>query len=112
MLPLQDRTGNRRIAERVQEAIRAQLASIYTLADPVEVRNAMRRLLVRNARDTSPTKLRQLGEELEIDWAFNVPDAGGGAKDLREGWGLAHESIDSGKALEKLDALVAATAGG
>jgi hypothetical protein len=72
LLPLQDRTGNRRIAERVQQAIRAQLASVYRLADPVEVRNAMRRLRIRNARDTDPSKLRQLGEELEIDWVFTA----------------------------------------
>jgi hypothetical protein len=69
---LQDRTGNRRIAERIQAAIRAQLASVYRLADPVEVRNAMRRLRARNARDTNPSRLRQLGEELKTDWVFTA----------------------------------------
>jgi hypothetical protein len=72
LLPLQDRTGNRNITERIQEAIRAQLASVYRLADPTEIRDAMRRLRIRNARDTSPAKLRQLGEELGIDWVFTA----------------------------------------
>jgi len=36
--------------------------------------------------------------------------AGGRAKDLREGWALAHESIDNGKATEALDGLIKTTA--
>jgi len=32
----------------------------------------MRRLRARNARDTAPAKLRQLGEELKIDWVFTA----------------------------------------
>jgi len=38
--------------------------------------------------------------------------AGGGAENIREGWGMAHEAIDSGRASEKLSALVAGTADG
>ena len=38
--------------------------------------------------------------------------AGGGAENLHDGWQRAHESIDSGKALEALNALIAATADG
>jgi hypothetical protein len=60
------------MAERVQETLRAQLSSVHPLADPMEVRDAMRRLRVRNARDTAPSKLVRLGEELGVDWFFTA----------------------------------------
>jgi len=38
--------------------------------------------------------------------------AGGGAQSIREGWEQAHDAIDSGRAADKLNALVAGTADG
>jgi hypothetical protein len=70
LLPLQDRTGDPEMAAAVQAALAARL---FPAGDPVagaQLRDAMRRLRLRDPLNSSPQVLAELGVEIGADWFF------------------------------------------
>lgn len=64
VLPLEDRTGLPGVAATVESEIRLKLSETEDLLAEAPVRDAMRRLRVRNTGSLSPERLERLGTEL------------------------------------------------
>ena len=72
LLPLQDRVGNPAVAAAVEETLRRELESRASLADPARLRDAQRRLRIRDAVLASPAALARLAEEVRAEWLFSA----------------------------------------
>ena len=70
LLPLQDRVGDSQLALMVAEEFRRVLSETTYLKDAALVRDTMRHLRVRNARDVPPALLETLFAELKAQWIF------------------------------------------
>ncbi len=72
LLPLQDRVGNPRLAAVVEEALRDLLAESHALVDPRRLRDAQRRLRLRDPGQAAPEALARLGELASAEWFFSA----------------------------------------
>ncbi len=72
LLPLQDRVGAPRIAAVVEEALRQTLAGRHELVDPGRLRDAQRRLRLRDTSQASPAALARLGQLAGAGWLFSA----------------------------------------
>jgi TolB-like protein len=72
LLPLQDRVGDPVLASTVQETLRGELMGRYTLVDRVRLRDALRRLRLRDISLASADILGQLAEDVSVDWFFSA----------------------------------------
>ncbi len=72
LLPLQDRVGNPQIAAAVEAALRGGLAENHTLVDAKHLRDAQRRLRLRDTSQASPDVLARLGEQTAAEWFFSA----------------------------------------
>ncbi|MCP3956666.1 MAG: hypothetical protein GY719_02320 [bacterium] len=72
LLPLQDRVGNPVVAAAVEETLRQALAARASLVDPVRLRDAQRRLRIRDASQASPEALARMAEETGAGWFFSA----------------------------------------
>lgn len=72
LLPLQDRVGDPELAAAVEETLREEISRDHTLVDPVALRDALRRLRIRDVNHASPALLDRLGEDLGVDWFFSA----------------------------------------
>lgn len=72
LLPIQDRVGDPAVAASVEDALRRTLASRAQLVDPVRLRDAQRRLRLRDASQASPAALARLGELTGAGWFFSA----------------------------------------
>ena len=72
LLPLQDRVGDPVLSGAIEETLYEELGSRHHLTEPVRLRDALRRLRIRDASLASPAALRQLAEEISVDWFFTA----------------------------------------
>jgi len=72
LLPLQDRVGDPVLATAVQETLRGELAGRHSLVDRLRLRDALRRLRLRDMSQVSPGILHQLAEDISVDWFFGA----------------------------------------
>ncbi len=72
LLPLQDRVGDPVLATVVQETLREELESRYSLVDPLRLRDALRRLRLRDLSQASADVLRRLAEDSSVNWFFGA----------------------------------------
>jgi TolB-like protein len=72
LLPLQDRLGDPILNVAVQDTLREALMERHTLVDRSRLRDALRRLRLRNASQASPATLQRLADEIEVDWFFTA----------------------------------------
>ncbi len=70
LLPLQDRVGDPAIAAAVDAALEQALAGLAPLADPVRLRDAQRRLRLRDPVRAAPEDLARLGRQAGAAWLF------------------------------------------
>ena len=68
LFPVQDRPGDPAAAAAIDEALRGEMGRLGRLVGPVETRDALRRLRIRNGDRVAPLLLRQLGVELGAGW--------------------------------------------
>lgn len=72
LLPLQDRTGNPALADLVEQRLRDELGTGFTLPEAVRVRDAMRRSRIRETRALRPQVAKRLAEEFGGDLFFSA----------------------------------------
>ena len=72
LLPLQDRVGTPSLAGAVEEALRQELAGRHTLVEPVSLRDAQRRLRLRDPSQATPETLAHLGRLVAAGWLFSA----------------------------------------
>jgi TolB-like protein len=72
LLPLQDRVGDPMLTAAVQETLREELIERHALVDRVRLREALRHLRLRDPSQASPATLRQLTENVSVDWFFGA----------------------------------------
>ncbi len=72
LLPLQDRVGDPELAAAVEEALVEELSGDHSLVDPPALRDALRRLRIRDVNHASPALLDRLGADLGVDWFFSA----------------------------------------
>ncbi len=72
LLPLQDRVGNPRIAAVVEDTLRRSLADSHTLVDPARLRDAQRRLRLRDTSRAASAALAGLRELTTAGWLFSA----------------------------------------
>lgn len=70
LLPLQDRVGNPVLAAAVEETLHDALAEKWTLVEASKLRDAQRRLRLRDAGMAAPADLAALGKEAGVTWLF------------------------------------------
>ncbi len=72
LLPLHDRVGSPRIAAAVEDALGEALAASHQLIDPTGLRDAQRRLRLRDTSQAEPATLARLGELTAAGWLFSA----------------------------------------
>jgi len=72
LLPVQNRAGDSSAAARLETILRSELELRARLIAGDAVRDALRRLRLRNADRGTPALLQRLGEELAADWLITV----------------------------------------
>ncbi len=72
LLPLHDRVGNPQVAAVVEEALGQALAEGHELIDPIRLRDAQRRLRLRDTSQAGPATLARLGELTAAGWLFSA----------------------------------------
>jgi hypothetical protein len=70
LMPVRDLTGDPVSVQVLKQALWAELSLQYELADSVQLRDALRRLRIRDARSVAPEMLRRVADELGVDWVF------------------------------------------
>ncbi len=72
LLPIQDQVGAPRVAAAVEDALREALAQRHELVDPQHLRDAQRRLRLRDTSQAPPAALARLGRQVEATWLFSA----------------------------------------
>ncbi len=72
LLPLQDRVGDPVLTGAIEETLYEELGAKHSLVDRGRLRDALRRLRIRDASLASPTTLQRLAEELDVGWFFSA----------------------------------------
>jgi len=72
LLPVMDFTGDPVSVEVLKRALWTELSLQYELADSEQLRDALRRWRIRDARSVSPELLRRVADELGVDWVFTA----------------------------------------
>lgn len=72
LLPLQDRVGNPALAVVVEETLRDALSGKWELVEPSKLRDAQRRLRLRDTGTAAPADLAALGKEAGAQWLFSA----------------------------------------
>jgi TolB-like protein len=72
VLPLQDRVGDPAVAVMIERLLVGALSRDHSLAEIRNLRDALRRLRIRDANVASPDQLERLGRELGPEWFFSA----------------------------------------
>ena len=72
LLPLKDRVGDAAVVEIVEETLKVELGWNQRLVEPHLLRNALRRLRIRDCDTATQEQLVALVKELDADWLFSA----------------------------------------
>jgi TolB-like protein len=72
ILPLQDRVGDPATAAMLERLLIAELSRDHALLDTVGLRDALRRMRIRDAAGASPDQMERLGTDSGAGWFFSA----------------------------------------
>jgi hypothetical protein len=72
VLPIQDRSGDAEMVDLVAAIVEDEMRQVFAMTPSGELRDAFRRLRIRNPDETPPDELREAVADLGVDWLLSV----------------------------------------